>query len=172
MISWKPLEKAGEFEVTASPDAPVGVHWIRIHESGGATVIKPFIIGTIAEKLEAEPNDQLDQSQLVDSLPVTINGVLEKAGDIDSATVELKQGQHLFAACTANQLLQSQVDMGMQIVDLKGNILGQNHDHFGLDPFIEFVAPYEGRFIIRVFGFPETADSTIGYAGRMTMSID
>lgn len=165
-ISWKPLEKAGEFEVMVSDSAVPGVHWIRLYEPNGATVIKPFIVGKLTESLEVEPNDQNSQVQPLSSLPITINGVLEKAGDIDLVAVELKKGQSIFASVVANEHLKSPVDMCIQVVSDKGVVLDQNHDQLGLDPAIRFQASQDGVVSFRLFGFPESPDSTIGYAGR------
>ncbi len=71
----------------------------------------------------------------------------------------------MVAALEANSLLRSPVDATLQVLSSQGGVLAQNLDRLGLDPVVEFRAPRKGRYLIRIFGFPETPDSTIGYAG-------
>jgi len=56
----------------------------------------------------------------------------------------------------------------MQILSPDGFILAENHDRFGLDPFIAFIAPNDGAYRIRVFAFPSTPDTTIRFSGADT----
>ncbi len=84
---------------------------------------------------------------------------------MDTFAIELVQDQPLIVSLEANTYLRSPVDATVQVLSSKGTVLAQNLDKVGLDPGIEFVAPRQGRYLVRVFGFPETPDSTIGYAG-------
>jgi hypothetical protein len=65
----------------------------------------------------------------------------------------------------------------LQIVAPRGNVVAYNHDHGGLDPQIGFVAPADGHYLIRAFGFPSDPNSSIGFAGsdayvyRLTLTI-
>ncbi len=141
------------------------VHHVRFSDEDNATDAMRFLIGPIEEKTETEPNDDASEAFKVSALPVVINGVLEKRGAVDTFEIELDEGQTLVASVEANSNLRSPVDATVQILSSKGTVLAQNLDKFGLDPAIEFLSPRKDRFLVRVFGFPETPDSTIGYAG-------
>ena len=124
----------------------------------------PFVVGTLPEMLEQEPNNGLDQVQ-ESQLPVTINGRLERSGDIDVYAVRLQKGETLVASLEANRILASPMDGVLQICDDAGFVIEQNDDCRGLDPQMAFTAPRDGAYRLRVFAFPSTPNSTIRFAG-------
>ena len=165
-LSWSCLETSGKFSVSISGDAPLGVHWVRLHEVNGATSIKPFVVGAIAEMMETEPNDRLVEGPLLEKLPVMFNGALEKSGDVDSVRLKLKAGETLVASLDAARFLASPVDACLQLVDTKGFVMDQNLDCHDLDPQLVYKATADGEFAIRVFGFPSAPNGTIGFGGE------
>lgn len=167
-LVWKCLEASGKLQVTAGPQTRPGLHWMRMTSPQGATSLRAFVVGTHSEVMEAEPNDLYSKPQIVTSLPVTLNGVLEKNGDVDGYQVELEAGQKLVVQVDAHRSLNSPLDAGIQIVSTRGTILAQNLDYAGLDPFLVFDVPRDGLYTVRVFGFPETPDSSIQFAGKDT----
>ena len=164
-VNWQALPEKGKFNVIVDGEARLGVHHVRFSDEDNATDALRYMVGPIAEKNETEPNDEASEAGKVAALPIVINGVLEKRGAVDTFEVELEQDQTLVVALEANTNLRSPVDATVQILSTKGNVLAQNLDKSGLDPGVEFRAPRKDRFLVRVFGFPETPDSTIGYAG-------
>jgi hypothetical protein len=164
-ITWEALADKGKFRVSVAANVAPGRHAVRFYDEDNSTDALPFIVGIIAELSEQEPNDGPDKAQAIVDLPKLINGVLEKRAEVDTFAVDLKQGQSLIASVEAQQVLRSPLDATLQIVSARGAVLAQNLDTVGLDPRIVFVAPREGRYFVRIFGFPETPDSTITYAG-------
>lgn len=164
-VNWEALAEKGKFRVIVDGEARLGVHHVRFSDEDNATDALRYMVGPIPEKNETEPNDEVNEACKVAPMPVVINGVLEKRGSVDTFEVELEQDQTLVAILEANTNLRSPVDASLQILSTKGNVLAQNLDKVGLDPGVEFRAPRKDRFLIRLFGFPETPDSTIGYAG-------
>ncbi len=118
------------------------------------------------EFVDVETNNGSMQAQLLEAIPCIINGVLEKAKDVDTFAIDLKQGTLLVAGVEANRNLRSPVDMTLQVLDRNGFVLTQNLDFFGLDPCLLFNPPKDDRYLIRVFGFPSAPDSTIGFGGK------
>lgn len=164
-LVWKPLEEAGHFEVTIPPAGSLGLHRVRLHDSNGATVVKPFLVGNVVESAETEPNNILAEATPLEALPQTVNGRLEKSGDVDSFRVHLQAGETLVAALEANRLLGSPVDAVVELVDEGGAYLARNLDATGLDPRLAYTAKRDGIHIVRVYGFPSAPNSTIGLAG-------
>jgi len=161
---WRPLEEAGSFAVTLPGHEGLGIHRVRFFDAEGATSIRRFLVGTGGEEVEVEPNDQPAAAEPIPALPVTINGVLEAAGDVDCFAVSLQAGQTLVAALDAHGL-GSPVDALLELVDERGRYLARNLDARGLDPRIVFTAAASGRVIVRVFGFPAQPTSRIALAG-------
>lgn len=158
-------EESGSLNVQVKDDALPGVTWIRMHDSASATSLVPLLIEREPITTETEPNNRLDESNQ-SPLPALIAGRLEKSGDVDSYSVRLTAGQTLVASVRANQLLSAPMDAVLQLVDSRGNVLAQSDDVRGLDPQIVFSsdADFEGH--VRVFAFPETPNSTIGFTGN------
>ncbi len=162
-LSITPGEK-GKLSITAAADAAPGIYWLRMHDDAAAAAPQPFVVGTLPEVNETEPNNAADQAQQVDAATV-VNGRLSPGGDVDHMAVPLTKGQTLVASLVGHETLGSQFDGVLQIVGPDGNVIDYNHDHGGLDPQIVFVAPADGRYAVRVFGFPAAPNSTIGFAG-------
>ena len=133
-------EKQGELQVAVAADAACGVCWLRLFHADGASGLRPLVIGTLPEVVEQEPNDSPDKPQAV-SLPATVNGRLEKSGDVDAYAVDLQKGQTLVASLLAHRVLGSPLDGVLQICDRQGFVLQQIDDECGLDPQTAFVAP-------------------------------
>lgn len=162
--AWEPREEAGSFAVTIAPDAPLGVHLVRFHAAEGATAVRRFVVGHLPEIEEAEPNDAPSTATAVEP-PVVVNGVLGKGGDVDLYRVRLDAGETLVAQADSNRLLGAPVDLTLEVADARQSLLARNLDAAGLDPRVVFRAPAAGEYVVRVHGFPETPDSTIGLAG-------
>jgi hypothetical protein len=176
----------GKFKIEVAADAAGGVYWLRAYNSDGASVLKAFIVGTLPEVAESEPNDAPNKPQSVEPR-VVVNGKLGKAGDVDAYRVELKQGQTLVASLAANSVLGSPMDAVLQLCELverpnrtrppvssgssessaefEAYVVAQNHDAIGLDPQLVFTASRDGAYLVRLFAFPATPDSSVRFAG-------
>jgi hypothetical protein len=164
-IHWNCLSEAGKLEATIGNDAQPGLHWVRLYDEQGATAVRPFLVGKTLERIESEPNDLQAEANEIPSLPHAVHGVLQKKGDVDLYSIALKASQLLVATIDAVKGLQSPVDTNVQILDSSGFVVAENMDHVGLDPYLEFIAPKDGLFVVRVFGFPAVPDSKIGFGG-------
>src|SRR5215471_1979186 len=155
---------AGKFKVTVAKDAIPGVYWLRAYNDDGASTLRPFIVGTLPEVTEKEPNDDFKKPHILDGSCV-VNGKLEKSGDVDCFAVQLKKGQTLVASLEANHTLRSPMDGMLQILSADGFVLEENNDFHGLDPQIAYTAKKDGTYIARVYAFPSQPDSSIRYFG-------
>ncbi|HWB14538.1 MAG TPA: PPC domain-containing protein [Pirellulales bacterium] len=164
-VAFAAKEEKGKFAVTVAANAAPGVYWTRIYNAEGASAPLPFVVGTLPEVVEQEPNDNPTKAQSLPGSICTINGRLEKRGDVDMFAVSLAKGQTLVAAVTANELLGSPMDTVLQVVSPRGNVLAQNDDERGLDSFFAFQAPADGVYFLRLFAFPAAPDASISFAG-------
>ncbi len=163
-ISATATKDKGKLTVTIPPKADLGTYWVRLHDETGASTLRPFVVGTLPEMIETEPNDDAAKAQVM-AQSCVVNGQLQKAGDVDCFAVTLTKGQTLVAAVDADRTLKSPMDAVLQIVSADGFVLDQSNDHHGLDPFLAFTAPRDGTYLARVFAFPATPDSSIRFAG-------
>jgi len=167
-LQWEPQADPGTFAVTAAADAPLGVHLPRFVSPEGASAPRRFVVGHLPESVESEPNDRVAEAGTVEALPAVVSGVLASSGDADCHRVRLAAGERLVAQADAHRLLRSPADLVLDVVDARGNVLARTLDAAGLDPRVSVVAPADGDYVVRVWGFPETPDSTIGLAGGET----
>src|SRR5262245_45086070 len=63
----------GKFKVEAATDAIPGVYWLRMHDKDGASAPRPFVVGTLPEVAESEPNDGPEKLQEVEPR-IVMNG--------------------------------------------------------------------------------------------------
>lgn len=164
-LSVAPGGDKGKLQVTSAPDAVGGLYWIRLYDAQGAAAPRPFVLGTLPEIMEQEPNNSPSKAQRVGSAAVVVNGCFDKGGDVDLFAVTLARGQTLVASLAGHETLGSPMDSVLEIVSPRGHVLAYNHDQRGLDPRIEFTAPADGEYAVRAFAFPSKPNSTIGFAG-------
>jgi Bacterial pre-peptidase C-terminal domain len=164
-IHWTCQSEPGKLKAVVDSSVSAGRHWVRLYSKNGSTSVLPFLVGDSPQRNEVEPNDRIDEANAIDHFPFSMHGVLGKKGDVDLYSVQLSAEQLLVATIDAAKLLQSPVDTNLQILDSQGFVLAENLDHVGLDPYVEFKAPHDGKYLIRVLGFPATPDSKIGFGG-------
>ena len=154
-----PSTNSGQFTVTIAKDAPVGPHVVRAFNADGSSEPRTFIIGRYPEVTEQEPNDGFAKAQRVASLPVVVNGRLEKRGDVDSFAVRVEAGRWLVAAVDG-YALGSPMDPFLHVLDEHGTKLALSTDTHNLDPFIAFKVERTGLYVVQVsaFGYPPAAD--------------
>lgn len=161
-IAIKAEKEKRQLAVNVSADAKPGLHWIRLSDEEGATALRPFFVGVLPELVETESDGKTIP---LESSLVTINGRLGKRNDVDEYSVTLKKGQTLVAAVDAKRLLASPMDAVLQVASAQGFVVAQNDDDQGFDPRLTLEVPADGTYIVRLFAFPATPDSTIGFAG-------
>lgn len=164
-LQWRQGEKDNQFLVSIPEDSLPGVALVRLVDQHGASPLHRFVVGNLPETNEVEPNDRLSQANVCEELPIVMNGVLEKAGDVDQFRVSMRADQTLVAHVDAANSLASPVDVSLQIVTPQGHVLAQNLDYAGQDPLLIWRSLRDQDVIVRVFGYPAVPTSAIGFSG-------
>lgn len=151
--------------ITIPPQSEPGIHYLRFYNEHGAAELRPFFVGPFREQSETEPNNRPRDACAVESVPVTINGVLEKSGEVDVFAVPLEAGQAVTCAVQANRALGSPMDGVLELLNPAGTRIATCDDDQGNDPRISIVPPASGIYFVRLFAFPASPNSTIGLAG-------
>jgi hypothetical protein len=146
-----------------------GRHLAAPDRRAGLSAARPFVVGTLPEVLEKEPNDDPTQAQALTGSAV-VNGKLEKPGDVDGFAITLTKGQTLVASMTANRMLGSPMDAHLQVVSPAGFVLDESNDYHGLDPQVVATAPAERapRADVRVPATPTAASASLGRHLRLS----
>lgn len=163
-LQFQVSEESGGLTVTVPAEAAPGIAWLRFYDDNSAAALVPLLVEPVAVSVETEPNNEVGQATRAD-LPAVIVGRLDKANDVDCIAVSVSAGQTLVADVMAHRLLGSPMDAVLQLVDLSGNVLAQADDSRGIDPQLVYHCEHDAELALRLFAFPETANSTIGFAG-------
>lgn len=158
-----------QLQFKAAADAKPGLYWIRCLNKEGASEPRPFILDVLDEVEEVEPNDLYESSQKLVGSGI-LSGKLEKRGDVDCFSIDLKSGERLVAAVEANNHLLSPMDSVIQVCNERGIVHEQNDDGLGLDSLIRYDATRDEKVIIRIFAFPEAPDASVNFAGGEAFS--
>lgn len=158
-IHVKAAKEKGALTIQIDPTATVGPHLLRLYTEDGASALRCFVIGDSLEALEIEPNDELRAAQTISKLPVTINGQLDKSGDVDCYALKLEKGTCLVASLQGRRL-GSSMDPMLHLLGPDGIECAFAHDGLGLDPLLSYRVEKPGRYVVRVsaFSFPPAAD--------------
>jgi hypothetical protein len=108
----------------------------------------PFRLSEYGNVVEVEPNDTHQQATPA-QLPVALNGVISKPGDIDYFRFTAKRGQTYDVHCYARRL-GSALDSVMTISYLGGAAIVSNDDAIGPDSYFRFTAPADKEYVISV----------------------
>lgn len=89
------LEQVTSLQVSIDASTPVGQQSLRVQTpSGLVTNPHNFAIGSWAERVETEPNNTRESANAVTS-PITVNGNIDKPGDVDRFSFEIDTPQLL-----------------------------------------------------------------------------
>lgn len=154
----------GKLTIIVAADARPGSRLLRLYNGAGASEPRFFVVGERRELVETEPNDHFLKPQPVEDLPVTLNGHLEKRGDVDSFAIPMKAGEWLDARMES-YVLMGRIDGVLRLVTAEGRQLEWNHDSGTLDPRLVWRAPREQTVVLQAFGFAYPANAAIQLSG-------
>ena len=160
-----PAKEAGKLDITIPKDLAADRVWLRLYNAEGASSAAPFLIDNLKEINEQEPNDDARTAQILADPNVIVNGVLAKAADVDCFAVRLTAGQTLVAHADANTRLGSPMDAVLQVTTADGIVLAENNDDVHLDPRLTFTPTKSGTYVVRIFAFSSTPNTSIQLSG-------
>lgn len=112
--------------ITVRPDVDPRTYAFRIRTPLGTTPLRTLAIGTLDEVAEVEPNDAPSAAQAL-TLPITVNGRIQEAGDVDFYRFEAHAGQQIVMTI-ASQSLGGQLDSVLDLSGADGTPLAKNDD--------------------------------------------
>jgi len=108
-------------------DEGPGIHPLSVRKDQWGSNRMPFAVDTLPECLEREPNDQPASAQPT-TLPVIVNGRIDKPDDWDVFCFEGRGGDEIVAEVYARRL-NSPLDSVLKLTDAGGKQLAFNDDH-------------------------------------------
>ncbi len=108
-------------------NAAAGTQNVTATVKGAVSNAVPFVLDSLPEAFDKEPNDAPNATQKV-TLPVIVNGRIDKKGDWDVFEFQGKAGQDIVAEVMARRL-DSPMDSVLKIIGPDGKTLAFNDDH-------------------------------------------
>ncbi len=130
----------------------LGLTQVQLDLAGGKTNPTAFIVSSLPQVMEQEPNDTPEQAQRV-PIPCGINGKIGAKRDLDHYVFKGEKGKAIRFEVKARRfgtLLQSSLDSVIDIMAPKGQVLASNDDAFGKDSALVFTPPSDGDFVLRI----------------------
>lgn len=172
------LETVNAIQVAIDAETPTGQQTLRVQTpSGLASNPHPFSIGSLAEMGETEPNNTAEKANAVNA-PITINGKIDKSGDVDQFSFELKEPQLLVFEVEALRLSsqldalltlygaekQTEAETDMKTYDAaKEQVLMVNDDASGTDARIEWNFTAAGKYSVSIRDLNNQGGETYPY---------
>lgn len=177
------LEPVKSIQISIGAETPTGEQSLRVRTPAGlATNAHPFAIGNLAEMAETEPNDMSENTNAV-TVPITLNGKIEKAGDVDIFSFEVAAAQRLVFEVEA-LTLSSRLDALLTLYDAvdvnpvpetadekmetwekqkEAQVLAVNDDARGADARIEWLFEEAGTYSVSVRDLNEQGGENYPY---------
>ncbi len=129
-------------DVAIASDASIGAVQLTFEATEGAAVTMPFAVDRFPAISETGLAESARIAQVV-TLPVTIAGALDRAGDADFFRFDAKTNQEIGVQATTTEL-GSKLDGVVVLTDEKGNVLAEG------DRTLGFVIPKNGKYSIGI----------------------
>jgi hypothetical protein len=134
--------------IRIAKNCPLGAHQVLVRTERGLSNLHLFMVGTLPEVKETEPNNDASTAQKV-PLDVTINGRIV-AEDLDVFVIDVKKGQRINFEVHGLRLGGREFDAHMTIRDDRGAKLAMVDDTiFGhMDPLASLTCKRAGKWFI------------------------
>jgi hypothetical protein len=146
-----PQPVPNQFVVTVAPEVPQGVYEVRAASKFGLSNPRLFAVGTRPELIEKEGNNAFEQATEI-TVESVVNGQANGGTDVDYFKFQAAAGQRIIIDCQARRL-DSRMDATLALYDQRGQQLDSDRDTNGRDPLIDFTAPADGIYYLRVYDF-------------------
>jgi hypothetical protein len=144
-----------KFTVTIAADVPPGFYDVRLVNKHGVSNPRRFVVGTLNEVAEKEPNNDVEQAQKVE-VGSTITGTIAAGTDVDYFSFAGKKGQRVLIECLTASI-DSKLDAEIAVKGPRGNDIGYHRPIPQQDSLVDVTLPEDGDFLIRLNKFTYTA---------------
>jgi hypothetical protein len=155
VIDVEPVGSAKRKKAKIAVKAPAtpGIQQIQLDIDGARTNPVTFIVSSLPQVLEQEPNDEPGKATRF-TLPAGLNGRIGAPRDLDHFVFTAQKGKTIAFELMARRfgtLLNSSLHGVLEIMDTKGNVLAAGDlTHSDSEAKLTFTAAADGDYILRV----------------------
>jgi hypothetical protein len=155
-------------ETMIAASAAPGIYNYRIKTPLGTTNLGAFVVTSLPDIAEKEMNDSRLDAQAI-KLPVTIGGMIGKAGDNDHFKFNAQAGQTIVFQVVA-AAFGSRLDSVLTLLDEKGKVLATNDSsEGGADSLIGYTFKEAGEYVISITEFEKQKPVGAGMSYRLNI---
>jgi hypothetical protein len=155
-------DKSVKTTLAIAPDCRPGIHAFRVRTASGISNLRTFMVGTLPEVAEVEPNSEFDQPQAV-AMNSTVTGVVQNE-DVDYYLIEAKKDQRISVEVEGIRLGNTFFDPYVAIMDMERFELVSSDDAALVwqDGVASIIAPADGKYVVQI------RESAYGGSGACT----
>ncbi len=158
-------DKPKTFFLSIAKETAPGPYLVRLYNDEGASPPRIIEVGKFEEKLEKEPNNNLAEAKLGEArMNITLNGVLDKAGDVDTFAIPGQKGKRIRFELHG-YALGSPMDPAMRLLNDRGIEIAAGHDTTNLDPRMEYTPTTDGPIYVQLFAFAHPPAADVAFKG-------
>jgi hypothetical protein len=137
----------GNFTVTIAGDVPPGIYEARTIGRFGVSNPRSFVVGSLNEVIDSAGNESADKPMEI-AVGTTVSGRVN-ANSYDYYKLPLKAGERVLIDCWA-QRIDSRMDPTVVVLNAAGREIARVRDTVGNDPVLDFTAPAEGIYTLKL----------------------
>jgi hypothetical protein len=157
IISAEPIGSAAKVAPKVTMQLPPNAGLFRLpltNATGLATNPAAFVVSTLPQIIEQEPNDTPAQAQSL-PIPCGVSGRMDKPRDVDYYRFHGEKGKAIRFEVKARRFgtpLQSRLDSVLEVFSPKGQMLTSNDDDptTGKDSLLTFSPAADGEYLVRI----------------------
>jgi hypothetical protein len=155
-----PRPSPNQFTVTVAADVPSGVYDVRVIGKYGASNPQSFVVSAVPDAVEKEPN-----TNIATATPLPLDSVAygkADAEDFDVYKLTLKANQRVVVDCQAYRL-DTKLNATLVLLDASGKELARARDSVRRDPILDFTAPADGDYFVKLHDHTFRGGEDYGY---------
>lgn len=138
--------KDRKFQVRIAPEVSPGTYDVRVLGKYGISSPRLFEVSRGFTEVQKKKGNHDPATAQVVTVNAVVNGTVDGNRE-DVYRFPAKAGQRVVIECRS-QLLDSALDGTLTLADASGKQLASNGDYYGRDPFVDFVAPKDGDYLV------------------------
>lgn len=151
MVDGQPKPVDNVFVVSSAANVPPGVYEVVAEGRFGASNPRRFSVGTRAEAIEAEPNNDAATATAL-TVNSVVNARMDGATDIDWFKFTAEAGQRLVIECAAFTI-DSRMSATLELYDAGGRRVRHARSTRISDAALTFDVPASGEYRLKVFDY-------------------
>ncbi len=149
------------FLVEVDAETPAGSYEVRAAGLFGLSNPRRFVVGTLPELQEVEPNQSPSEAMAI-SINTVVNGRSNKSADVDYFKFEGRRGDRVLLNCEA-VAIDSKMQPNMELFDAGGKRLATTFGQQVRYALLDCQLPDDGQYTVKVFDVVYGGSSDYGY---------